>query len=79
MKLIRMIDNYINDREFSMIYKNNKLDIINYHEIVDFSSERISIRYNNFIYYVNGTNLVVSKMIEDEILITGNIISINFI
>ena len=29
MKLIRMVDDYINDKKYSMIYKDNGLDIIN--------------------------------------------------
>ena len=37
MKLVRMIDEYINDRKFSLIYKDSKLDIINYSEVIDFS------------------------------------------
>ena len=78
MKLIRKIDNYINDRNYSMIYKDNKLNIINYSEIIDFSSELISIRYDKFTYYIEGDNLVISRMMENEILITGYIKVITF-
>ena len=45
IKLVRSIDNYINDKKFSILYKNNKLDIINYTKIMDFSDTKISIRY----------------------------------
>ena len=76
MKLIRMIDNYVNEKNFSMIYKNNKLNIINYSEIKDFSSTKITIRYNNNIYHIEGHNLVISKMMESEMIITGNISNI---
>jgi sporulation protein YqfC len=69
---------HINDKRYSMIYKNNKLNIINYSEILDFSSTLISIRYEDKIYHVNGDNLVISKMIDNEILITGDINNINF-
>ena len=79
MKLIRMIDGYVNDRKFSMIYKDNKLDIINYSEIIDFSSSLISIKYQDIIYHIEGTDLVISKMIDNEILITGDISNIRFI
>ena len=34
MKIFNRLDNYINDKKFSMIYKNNKLDIINYSKII---------------------------------------------
>ncbi len=36
LKLVRSIDSYINDKKFSILYKNNKLDIINYTKIMDF-------------------------------------------
>lgn len=79
MKLTKMIDNYINDRKYSMIYKNNKLNIINYTEIIDFTSKLISIKHNDNIYHIEGENLVISKMMENEILITGNINKVTFI
>lgn len=79
MKMIRLIDNYINDKTFSIIYKNNGLNIINYSEIKDFSSTKISIRYKDNMYHVEGKNLVISKMMEEEILITGDISNIIFI
>ena len=72
MRLVRMIDNYINDKKFSMIYTSIGLDIINYSEILDFSSSKISIRYNNYIYSIYGNNLVISKMMEEEIFICGD-------
>lgn len=78
MKLIRKIDDYINDRRFSMIYKNNKLNVINYSEIMDFSSKLISIRYKDKVYHIEGKNLVISRMMENEILITGEIEVITF-
>ena len=78
MKLIRMMNDYINDKKYSMIYKNDKLNIINYSEIIDFSSRLISIRYQDKVYHVEGDNLVISKMMENEILITGNIKKVNF-
>ena len=43
IKLVRSIDNYIDDKKFSILYKNNKLDIINYTKITDFSDTKISI------------------------------------
>ena len=79
MKLIRMIDNYVNDKKYSMIYKNNKLNIINYSEIIDFSSELISIRYEDNVYYIEGRDLVISKMIDNEVSITGDISNIIFV
>ena len=79
MKLTRMIDDYISDKKYSMVYKNNKLDIINYNEIIDFSSTLISIRFEDKVYHIEGSNLVIARMMENEILITGDISNIRFI
>ncbi|MGM9876564.1 MAG: YabP/YqfC family sporulation protein [Bacilli bacterium] len=78
IKLVRALSDYVNDKKFSIIYKNNKLDIINYSKILDFSDTKISINYLDDIYIIIGTNLVISKMMEEELLITGNIESISF-
>lgn len=78
LKLVRSIDNYINDKKFSILYKNNKLDIINYTKIMGFSDTKISISYLDSKYIIIGTNLVISKMLEEEVLITGNIEGISF-
>lgn len=78
MKLIRSINNYVIDKKFSIVYKNDYLDIINYTKMLDFSDTIIKISHNDKVYVVEGTNLVISKMLEEEILITGNIDSISF-
>lgn len=78
MKLVRIIDDYINEKNYSMIYKNNRLDIINYSEIIDFSNTLISVRYEDKVYHIEGNNLVISRMMDNEILITGDIRNITF-
>ncbi len=78
MKITKIFDNYLNDKKYSMIYKDNKLDIVNYTEIVSFSSTLISIRYKDNQYHIEGSELVISRMMDNEILIAGNIKSISF-
>lgn len=78
MKIIDKINNYINEPDYKIIVTNKYINIINYQEILDFNSTRISIKYQNGITIINGKNLVVSKMIEDEILVLGEFYSINF-
>lgn len=79
MKLTRMIDNYINEREFSMIYKNNKLDVINYTEMLDFSDVKISVKHKDKVYHIEGNNLVISRMMDNEVLVSGDIQTITFL
>lgn len=73
------LDNYLYDREYKIIIKENYLNVINYSEIVEFSTTRISIKCKRNIITIDGLNLVIAKMIDNEILVTGNIsnVSIN--
>ena len=73
MKLMNRVNNYLCDREYKIIIKENYINIINYDEIVDFSLTKVSIKYNNKLIIIEGKNLVISKMLEQEVLITGNI------
>ena len=79
MKIMNILDNYLYDREYRIIIKENYVNIVNYDEIVDFNSNKISVKYKNKLITIEGLNLTINKMIEDEVLITGNIsnISIN--
>ena len=79
MNLICKLDRFVSDNEYSIIYKNNRLNIINYSEIIDFSSSLISIRCKDRVYYIEGNDLVISRMMDNEILIDGNISVIRFI
>ena len=60
-----------------IIYK-NKIDIINYLDIIHFDDSKIIIKTKKELLNIIGTNLVISKLITDEVLITGTIKSIEF-
>ena len=76
MKILDKLNNYVNENKYKVIATNKYVNIVNYKEIIDFNSVKISIKHEKGITIVNGKNLVVSKMLEEEILITGNIESI---
>ena len=78
MNLMNRLNNYLYDREYKIIIKENSVDIINYDEIIDFTLNKISLKYKNKIISIEGTNLVITKMMDNEVLITGfiNIVSI---
>lgn len=67
------LDNYLYDREYKIIVKDGSVDIVNYDEIVDFTLTKISVRYKNKIIIVEGHDLTISKMIDNEVLVVGNI------
>ena len=76
MKLVDRLEDYLYDNEYKIIVKKNQVDIVNYDEIIAFSLNKISVKYRNKIFVIEGTNMVISKMLDNEILITGNISSL---
>lgn len=76
MKLVDRLEDYLYDNEYKIIVKKNQVYIVNYDEIIDFSLNKISVKYRNKIFVIEGTNMVISKMLDNEILITGNISSL---
>lgn len=76
MKLIDKLDRYLTDTQYKIIIRENTINIINYIEIKDFTSTKIIIKHSNGFTTIIGTNLVVSKMQDNEVLIIGNIQSI---
>lgn len=79
MNVLNRIDNYLYDREYKLILKDNSLDIVNYDEIVNFSLSQVIIKINDKVFTIEGSNLIISKMQDNEVLITGKVsgISIN--
>lgn len=72
------IKNYFLENELKVIYFQNKVNIVNYESIGHFDSNKIIVRKQNGSIIINGTNLVVSKLLNDEILIDGKISNIEF-
>ena len=56
MKLISKLDRYLEEKKYEIIIKENKVNIINFIEIIDFSSNKISIKCDNKIINIEGKN-----------------------
>jgi len=76
MKLINKLDRYLEDKNYEIIIKENKINIINFKEIIDFTVNKISLKCDNKIINIEGKNLIISKMLDDELLVTGTIYNI---
>ncbi len=76
--MLTNIRNFIKDDKFRINMYDDKVDIINYSEIVDFSSDKIVLKNFDRFIYVNGNNLVINKLLDTELLISGDISSLEF-
>jgi len=71
MDLINRVRNYLLEPEFKIEVYKDKVDIVNYTRIGHFDSEKVMIDYDGGRLIIKGKNLVVSKLMHDEILVTG--------
>lgn len=76
MKIFKYLDNFVNDNDYVITIKNNKIDIINYMKIIDFNNQKIILEHKNGITCILGNNLVINQLLDNEILITGSVNSI---
>lgn len=78
MNIINGIRSYINDSDTKLTIFNNKINIVNYIDIGHFDNNKIVVKLKNKDIIIKGKELVVSKLINDEILITGEFNNIEF-
>ena len=70
--------NYVKQDETKLYYIRNKLNIINYKNILVFENNKILVECLDDILEVKGEDLVINKLLNDELLIEGKIITISF-
>lgn len=78
MNITTGIRSYILEDDTKITIINNKLNITNYVDIGHFDDNKIIIKLKNKNITIKGNNLVVSKLLESEILITGEFNNIEF-
>lgn len=76
LKILNEFRSYMLEEKFEFRFVDNKLDIINYKSINHFDSNKIIINHENGSIVVNGKNLIVSRLLNNEIMIKGNFNSI---
>ena len=78
MNIINGIRSYIMENDTKITIVNNKINITNYIDIGHFDNNKIIVKLNNKNIIIKGDNLVVSKLLDSEILITGEFYNIEF-
>lgn len=68
---IRKVVNYIKDANFKIIYLNNSVNVVNYDSILEVSDDIISLKKEDKVIHIKGNDLRLNKLLEQEILVTG--------
>ena len=78
LKLFDYFDRYLLDKDYKITITDKKIHIMNYVAIEDFSSTRVVVRHDKGKTILLGTDLVVTKMQDEELLITGKLKTIEY-
>lgn len=73
---IHKFRSYLLEDNFSMNVFKNKIEIMNYIEVGHFDNNKIIIKYEDGEIVIKGNNLIISRLMNDSILIKGSISNI---
>lgn len=76
MNLIKNIKNFLLDQKYFVSFFDNYVHMYKYQKIVKFSEKQIIVLFDSFTLTINGINLIAHKMVDFELLVSGDIISI---
>ena len=74
--MLDRITNYINDNTFRFTVYENTIHVINYKRILILEEYRISFQSKNQKIKIEGEGLILKKILNQEMLITGKIYKI---
>ena len=74
--MFKGIVNYVKEDDFSIKIWNNKINIVNFKDIVILEDTKVVILSPDGKVVIRGNNLSINKLLDNELLITGIIISI---
>ena len=71
--MIKKIINYIKDPYLKITYYENQVNVLNYDKVLEIKDDIIRIIKNNKIIFIYGIDLKLNKLLDNELLITGEI------
>lgn len=78
MNIFRTTKDFILEDNLKIIYFDNKINIVNYKKITGFDSNKIIVDCDSKLIIISGNNLVITKLLLDELLISGEIDKVEF-
>lgn len=78
MELLNQIRTFLLEEEFAVHVYPGKVNVVNYKSIGHFDSNKVVLYHEHGFIEIKGDNLVVSKLLSDEVLVMGCIKNIEF-
>ena len=77
--MLRRVYEFVKDEEFRFTVFNNRIHVVNYKKINTLNSDYILIESDDRRIGIKGNNWALNKMLDREILVIGNVKSIEVI
>jgi len=69
--MFNKITNYFKNEDYSLCIKENKIYIDNYESLIDIDESNLSVLVKGKKIKIYGKNLIINKLVEKELLISG--------
>lgn len=69
---------YILENEFKITITKNKINVVNYNKIINLTDTEVSLISDGMKVRIYGNNLLLNKLLDREILLTGKISKVEF-
>ena len=76
--MLKSLNKYLKNNEFSINILDNLIDINNFIDIIVLEPNKIVLSISSGYLKIFGTNLTINKLLDNEITITGTIKSMEF-
>ena len=74
--MFNRVRQFINDQEFRLTIFEDRIHVVNYLKIISLEDERISFLTQKGRLIIKGEKLCLNKLLDDEVLISGKVVSI---
>lgn len=74
--MLEIFKNYLNKEEYYVVVYSNYIYIYKYLDIIKFTDKFISLKLNKLTINIYGTDMLITKMEKNELLIKGNILKL---
>ena len=76
--MLKSINKFIKNNEFSINILENLININNFIDIIILESDKIVLKIPSGFLKITGNDLIIKKLLDSELLITGTIKSLEF-
>lgn len=76
MKFYNALSDFLYDKNYFITIFEDKLHVFRYSQLVKLTAKEIILSLRDFQLFVNGENLIISQMNNEEIIIQGKIFNI---